>query len=100
MNGFEDVHRGQVLGSLAMFDWLIFKGHLNRLFGEGALRAFLWGQGTPLTDFAAYVKAATQALSDHAERMAADAGRPSIYLATGEHIRAAGRRGSQVSCSR
>ena len=34
-----------------------------------------------MTDFAAYVKNATQALLDHAERMAADAGRPSIYLA-------------------
>jgi hypothetical protein len=81
VNAFEDMHRDQVLGSLAMFDRLIFKGHLNRLYASGAVRAFLWGQGTPLTDFAAYVKDATQALLDHAERMAADAGRPSIYLA-------------------
>jgi hypothetical protein len=64
-----------------MFDRLIFKGHLNRLYVRGALRAFLWSQGTPLTGFAAYVKASTQALLDHAEQLAAEAGRPSIYLA-------------------
>jgi hypothetical protein len=81
VNAFEDLHGEQVLGSLTMFDRLIFKGHLNRLHASGSLRAFLWSQGTPLTQFAAYVKEATQTLLDHAERMAAEAGRPSLYLA-------------------
>ena len=81
MNGFERVHRERVLGSLTMFDRLIFKGHLSRLYVPGALRVFLWNQGTPLTGFAAYAKGCTHALLDHAERIAAETGRPSIYLA-------------------
>jgi hypothetical protein len=76
MNAFEKVHRDRVLGSLTMFDRLIFKGHMSRLYVPGALPALLWSQGTPLTGFAAYVKGCTQALLDHAERMAAEAGHP------------------------
>jgi hypothetical protein len=81
VNAFEEVHRGRLLGSLTMFDRLIFKGHLTRLHARRALPAFLWSQGTPLTAFAGYVKDCTQALLDHAERLAAQASRPSIYLA-------------------
>jgi hypothetical protein len=79
VNAFERVHRGRTV-SVTMFDRLIFKGHLTRLHARRALPAFLWSQGTPLTAFAAYVKGCTQSLLDHAERLAADAGRPSIYL--------------------
>jgi hypothetical protein len=60
VNAFEEVHRDRLLGSLTMFDRLIFKGHLTRLYARRALPAFLWSQGTPLTGFAAYVKSCTQ----------------------------------------
>jgi hypothetical protein len=90
VNAFERVHRDGVLGSLTMFDRLIFKGHMSRLYVRRALPALLWSQGTPLTGFAAYVKDCTQALLDHAERMAAEAGRPSIYL-TGSVTRRSGQ---------
>ena len=78
---FEEIHREQVIGSLTMFDRLIFKGHLNRLYAPGAVRVLLWSQGVPITQFASYVKEATDALVAHAEAIAAEAGRPSIYLA-------------------
>jgi hypothetical protein len=78
---FEDVHRDRITGSLTMFDRLIFKGHLNRLYAPGAVRRLLWYQGVPITKFAAYVKEASDALVAHAEAIAAAAGRPSIYLA-------------------
>jgi hypothetical protein len=74
------LHRERVGGSLTMFDRLIFKGYLTRLFKPGALRALLWSQGVPMSEYSAYVKKATDELVAHAERMAADAGRPSIYL--------------------
>lgn len=64
-----------------MFDRLIFKGHLNRLYAPGAVRVLLWSQGVPLKNFAAYVKEATNALVAHADSVAAEAGRPSIFLA-------------------
>jgi hypothetical protein len=81
VDAFEQVHRDRLLGSLTMFDRLIFKGHLTRLYPRRGVAALLWSQGTPLTAFAAYVKECTKMLLDHAEQMAADAGRPSIYLA-------------------
>jgi hypothetical protein len=37
MGAFEDLHRGRVAGSLAMFDRMIFKGHLSGLYkGDNA----------------------------------------------------------------
>ncbi len=80
MSEFEAIHAGRAMGSLTMFDRLIFKGHLTRLHVEGGLRAFLWSQGVPVTRFDTYVKQATQVLFDHAQALAAEAGRPFIYL--------------------
>jgi hypothetical protein len=78
---FEDVRHDRITGSLTMFDRLIFKGHLTRLYAPGAVQAMLWSRGVPIIRFAAYVKEVTDALIAHAERIAAEAGRPSIYLA-------------------
>ena len=80
MSTFEATHRKAVVGTLAMFDRVIFRGHLTRFFAPGGVRAFLWVQGVPLTEFAAWTKHATDVLCDHAQQMAADAGRPCIYL--------------------
>ena len=38
MGDFEDVHRDRIVGSLAMFDRLIFKGHLTAFYRPGAVR--------------------------------------------------------------
>jgi hypothetical protein len=80
MSIFEDIHRSAVVGSLAMFDRLIFRGHLQRLFFGDGVRVFLWEQGVPLTEFGSWAKQATDVLCDHAQQMANDAGRPYIYL--------------------
>jgi hypothetical protein len=77
---FEELHRERLVGSLTMFDRLIFKGYLSRLFRPGSLRAWLWSQGVPITGFGAYVKQATEAVVANAERVAADAGRPNLYV--------------------
>ncbi len=52
-----------MIGGVTMFDRLIFKGHLTRLFGPDALRAFLWTRGFPLTQWTKFVTAATEAIS-------------------------------------
>ncbi len=80
MGSFESVHDGRVVGSLAMFDRMIFKGHLMRLYNPGGVQAFLWNLGVPLTRFGEWTKAATEALCKHAQRSAEEAGRPYIYL--------------------
>jgi hypothetical protein len=77
---FEELHREEIAGSLTMFDRLIFKGYLSRLFRPGSLRAWLWSQGVPITGFGSYVKQATEALIANAERVTEDAGRPNLYV--------------------
>ncbi len=77
---FESVHGGRVVGSLAMFDRMIFRGHLLRLYHPGGVQAFLWNQGVPLTRFGEWAKSTTEALCVHARRSAEEAGRPYIYL--------------------
>jgi hypothetical protein len=45
MTLFEDVHADRIVGTLTMFDRMIFKGHLTRLFAPGAISAMLWQLG-------------------------------------------------------
>ena len=80
MSVFEDIHAERVLGSLAMFDRLIFKGHLTGLYKPGAVSAFLWSQGFHMVQFSRYAQQATQTISDNVKAVAAQAGRPYIYL--------------------
>jgi hypothetical protein len=80
MSIFEDIHAARVAGSLAMFDRVIFRGHLRNFYKPGAVRIFLWEQGVPLTGFGTWAKAATDAICDNAHAIAAEAGRPVIYL--------------------
>src|SRR6266496_4734826 len=79
MGLFEDVHGERIVGTLTMFDRMIFKGHLTRLFPPGAISAMLWQLGFPLTRFTDYATAATEQLTANAKRLAGEAGRPYIY---------------------
>ena len=80
MSMFEVTHAERLTGSLTMFDRLIFKGHLTGLYKPGAISAFLWTQGFPMKEFSRYAQAATGAITANAKAMAAQAGRPYIYL--------------------
>ena len=87
MTAFEDIHEERISGSLTMFDRMIFKGHLTRLFGEGAVRAFLWSQGVPITEFTDYAKATTAQIARAVEQIARDADRPVISF---DHVKTRG----------
>jgi hypothetical protein len=65
MDVFEEVHAGRITGSWTMYDRLIFKGHLSRLFVDGAASAYLWSQGVALRDFTPYARATTAQIADH-----------------------------------
>jgi hypothetical protein len=80
MSVFEDIHSASITGSLAMFDRIIFRGHLTRFFPTGAVRNFLWRLDVPLTGFGAWAKQATDALCRHAHHLAEEADRPILYL--------------------
>jgi len=80
MSAFEIVHQDRVVGKLVGFDRLIFKGHLSRLYQPGGMKGFLDSQGVLLKGFAAYVSKMTAEVKAHAQQMAAEAGRPYVYL--------------------
>jgi hypothetical protein len=89
MSSFEMVHQDRIVGKLACFDRVIFKGHVSKLYPDGAFKALLDREGVLLKDFGSYVGAPTEELKAHAKAMAADAGRPYIYLGE-NHTKARG----------
>jgi hypothetical protein len=88
MGAFETVHRDRITGSLAMFDRMIFKGHLSRLYKQDGARCFLWSQGVALKDFTAYAKATTERIANNARKLVSDAGRPVISF---DHVKTRNR---------
>src|SRR5579864_1308954 len=88
MGAFEDVHRGRITGSLAMFDRMIFKGRITSLYKQDGARCFLWSQGVPLKDFTAYAKASTERIANAARKLVTDAGRPVISF---DHVKTRNR---------
>jgi hypothetical protein len=88
MGAFEDLHRGRITGSLAMFDRMIFKGHLSALYKQDGARCFLWSQGVALKDFTGYAKATTERIANHARKLVTDAGRPVISF---DHVKTGNR---------
>lgn len=84
MGEFEEIHAGAITGSLTMFDRLIFKGHITRLFGRDAVRACLWKQGVPITEFTEYAKRTTGQIADTVRSLATEAGRPVISF---DHVK-------------
>jgi hypothetical protein len=88
MGVFEDLHRQRVTGSLAMFDRMIFKGYLTRLYPRENVRCFLWTQGVALKAFTPWAKATTERIANNARRVATDAGRPVISF---DHLKTRNR---------
>ncbi|MDQ6615763.1 MAG: hypothetical protein M3083_13750 [Actinomycetota bacterium] len=76
---FEDVHPGPIMGGLAMYDRMTFRGHLTQLYEHkgGGVRIFVWSQRVALTDSAAFAKAAIERIANDARASTTDAGRPS-----------------------
>jgi hypothetical protein len=87
VGAFEAVHQERITGSLTMFDRVIFKGHLTGLFADGAVRAWLWKQGVPITEFTAYAKRTTERIGDAVRKIAIDAQRPVISF---DHVKTRG----------
>jgi hypothetical protein len=80
METFLSIHQDAIIGTLTMFDRIIFKGHLTGLFPDGAFSRFLSSQDVLRKDFKPYVEARTQELKEHAQQIAREASRPFIYL--------------------
>ena len=78
MNSFLDVHDLSISGVINTFDRVIFKGHLNGFFPDGAFGRYLSRRGILLKDA---FEAETQRIRDHVVSLAAAAERPVDYLA-------------------
>jgi hypothetical protein len=80
MNGFVDLHGTSITGVINTFDRVIFKGHLNGFFPDGAFGRYLSRRGILLKDAGRFFEAETQRIRDHVVSLAAAAGRPVEYL--------------------
>ena len=80
MDTFLSIHQESLLGTLTTFDRMIFKGHLTMLYPNGAFARLLSRQGVLLKEFKPYVEGVSQKMKQHAEQVAANAGRPFRYL--------------------
>jgi hypothetical protein len=80
MATFGDLHRDAIAGTIGTFDRLIFKGHLNALFPQGAFKRYLDRRDILLKDAGAFFEAETARLKAHAKALADDSSRPFVYL--------------------
>jgi hypothetical protein len=80
MNGFVDLHGESITGVINTFDRVIFKGHLNGFFPDGAFGRYLSRRSVLLKDAGRFFEAETQRIRDHVVSLAAAAGRPVEYL--------------------
>src|SRR5688572_31961356 len=65
MNGFVDLHGESITGVIETFDRVIFKGHLNGFFPDGAFGRYLSRRGILLKDAGRFFEAETQRIRDH-----------------------------------
>src|SRR4051794_38968538 len=79
MNGFVDLHGESITGVINTFDRVIFKGHLNGFFPDGAFGRYLSRRSVLLKDAGRFFE--TQRIRDHVVSLAATAERPVEYLA-------------------
>ena len=80
MNGFADLHGESITGVINTFDRVIFKGHLNGFFPDGAFGRYLSRRSVLLKEAGRFFEAETQRIRDHVVSLAAAAGRPVEYL--------------------
>jgi hypothetical protein len=80
MRTFLDRFADDIVGVLATFDRIIFKGHLNRLYPDGAVTRWLWERGVLLKEFGPFAQRCTERLKEHARAVAAQQHRPFLYL--------------------
>jgi len=80
MDDFITRHEDRIIGVLHGFDRMLFRGTLRSISYVQGMAKFLASQGVLLKDFAAFARRCTAVLTDHAQGVAQDAGRPLMYL--------------------
>ena len=96
MEDFVSKHAADVIGVLAGFDRLVFRGTLRILAHHLGMMRYLWAVQVLLKDFAAHAEAVTQQLREASEAHARQIGRPILYMPSSasskeDHARAVAR---------
>src|SRR3954471_12524050 len=79
MNGFVDLHGESITGVINTFGRVIFKGHLNGFFPDGAFGRYLSRRSVLLKDAGRFFE--TQRIRDHVVSLASAAERSVEFLA-------------------
>jgi hypothetical protein len=82
MERFLQQHRDQVIGVLSGFDRLVFRGSLRSISYVKGLDVFLSSQHVLYKDFGGWAQGLSERLKQHAQALAAQAGRPFQYVAS------------------
>lgn len=82
MDNFITRHEDRIIGVLHGFDRMLFRGTFRSISYVQGMAKFLARQGVLLKDFAAFARRCTAVLTEHAQRVSQDAGRPLMYLAS------------------
>jgi len=81
MERFLKRHEGRVLGTIAGFDRVLFRGNLSSICHLGGMDRFMSSQRVLYKDFKPFVEKISERVKEHAKQLAAAAQRPFIYLA-------------------
>ena len=80
MERFLKRHEGHIVGTIAGFDRVLFRGSLRALEYTKGLEAYLSRQSILHKDFKEFAEQVTQGIAERAEKIAQETGRPLIYL--------------------
>lgn len=80
MERFVKRYADRIVGSIAGFDRILFKGNLSSICHVEGMDRFLSSQHVLYKDFSGFVQRISKRLKDRAEQMAAETGRPLIHL--------------------
>ena len=82
MERFVKRHGDRIVGSIAGFDRVLFRGNLSSICHVGGLDRFLSSQRVLYKDFKPFVEKISNEVKEHAKKFAAAKQRPFIYLAS------------------
>ena len=80
MERFVKRYADRIVGSIAGFDRILFRGNLSSICHPEGLDRFLSSQRVLYKDFSAFVQRFSKRVKERAEQIAKESGRPLIHL--------------------
>lgn len=80
MERFVKRHGDRIIGSIAGFDRMLFRGNLSSICHVDGMDRFLSSQRVLYKNYSAFVRRLSQRIKEGAEKMARESGRPWIHL--------------------